>query len=148
MSRQVTVMTEWSMKVMSLQLIKIWHQTTIKLQRWSLRRQFPLANSTYYKPWINDTYLSEKLPEYMLRQQVEYLFLLVYNQIVTAYTSLLAIQVIQYCWLNSSNWAVLAQWPINQKWIVVVSPKFALGTLTKHRDAYHQQSQWPPRSKS
>jgi len=42
-----------------------------------------------------------------------------------------------------SVWAVLAQWLINRKWMVIVSPKFARGTLTK----YDWQSWWPPRSK-
>jgi len=46
-----------------------------------------------------------------------------------------------------SVWAVLAQWIINRKRIVVVSPKFALGTLTKYQDPYDRQSRWPPRSK-
>jgi len=46
-----------------------------------------------------------------------------------------------------SVWAVLAQWPINRKRIIVVSPKFALGTLTKYQDAYDRQSHWPPKSK-
>jgi len=41
--------------------------------------------------------------------------------------------------------AMLAQWPVNRKRIVVVSPKFALGT--KYQDAYDRQSRWPPRSK-
>ena len=31
-----------------------------------------------------------------------------------------------------SVWAVLAQWPLNRKWIVVVSPKLAGGYLMTH----------------
>jgi len=34
----------------------------------------------------------------------------------------------------------VGQWPINRKRIVVISPKFALGTLTKYQDAYDWQS--------
>ena len=39
-----------------------------------------------------------------------------------------------------SVWAVLAQWPINRKRIVVASPKFALGT--RYQDSYDRQSRW------
>jgi len=46
-----------------------------------------------------------------------------------------------------SVWAVLAQWPISRNWIVVVSSKFALGTLKKYQDEYDRQSRWHRRSK-
>jgi len=53
----------------------------------------------------------------------------------------------QYRKVTWSVWALLVQWPIDRKRIVVVSPKFAFDSLIKYQDACDRQSRWSPKSK-